>query len=297
MEKYFKIINISSWEYIREGKGYSESYWFVNPESRRKALFKLPRYNEYYNIYYGEHWAEKIISEIGKRLNLSMPDVELAEYNSKKGCLSFNFLKRRETLKEGVEILNVEVTKNKRDEYTLKNILESINEYNIKKDFIRLLLFDAFVGQSDRHEENWGIISSQSKAAKEYYLAPIYDNASALGRNLIPKKIEKMLIDRNYFNHYIKDCQSSIKLAINSNPSQIDMLYYLYNNYENIYKDFLFELNQIDNKVFSEIIERIPNGFMAEIYKIIALKILIKRKEIFINIAEKEENKNGNCKT
>ncbi len=106
-----------------------------------------------------------------------------------------------------------------------------------------------------------------------------------------------MLIDKKYFNHYIKDCQSSIKLTSNSDPSQIDMLYYLYHNYENVYKNFLFELNQIDNKVFSEIIDKIPNDFMAEINKIIALKILINRKEVLKNIAEKEESKNGNCKT
>lgn len=50
----------------------------------------------------------------------------------------------------------------------------------MEKDFIEMLLFDAFIGQTDRHEENWGLIEK----GKKYKLELFYDNTSSLGRNL-----------------------------------------------------------------------------------------------------------------
>ncbi|MGL5079164.1 MAG: hypothetical protein ACRDBG_25470 [Waterburya sp.] len=44
---------------------------------------------------------------------------------------------------------------------------------------IGYLLLDAWIGNSDRHHENWAFISSESQT----YLAPTYDHGSSLGRN------------------------------------------------------------------------------------------------------------------
>lgn len=45
MDKY-RILNVSNWENTGEAKGYSKTYWLINPETRRKALFKFPKYNK-----------------------------------------------------------------------------------------------------------------------------------------------------------------------------------------------------------------------------------------------------------
>lgn len=78
MNKY-KVIDVSQWEIDKKGKGYSESYWLIEPESRKEGLFKRPRYNKYYDFQHGEHWAEKIVSEIGKTLEMNMVDIDLDE--------------------------------------------------------------------------------------------------------------------------------------------------------------------------------------------------------------------------
>lgn len=59
--------------------------------------------------------------------------------------------------KEGMEVMSSEVTKNKRENYILDNILKDLQEYNLMEKFIEVLFFDSFIGQTDRHEENWGI--------------------------------------------------------------------------------------------------------------------------------------------
>lgn len=48
-----------------------------------------------------------------------------------------------------------------RKNYTLNNILNDLKEYDLIEEFIEILLFDGFIGQTDRHEENWGIIVSE----------------------------------------------------------------------------------------------------------------------------------------
>jgi len=46
-----------------------------------------------------------------------------------------------------------------------------------------MLFFDAWIGNSDRHQENWGIINFP----KGLRLAPIYDTAACLGAELQPQ--------------------------------------------------------------------------------------------------------------
>ena len=53
--------------------------------------------------------------------------------------------------------------------------------HNIKAaidTFIGYLLLDAWIGNSDRHHENWGFINFNGS-----YLAPTYNHASSLDRN------------------------------------------------------------------------------------------------------------------
>lgn len=48
--------------------------------------------------------------------------------------------------------------------------------------FVGYLLFDAWIGNHDRHHENWGILARRD-AASRHALAPSFDHASSLGQN------------------------------------------------------------------------------------------------------------------
>ena len=285
--KKYKILDVSNWEIIRKGKGYSTSYWLVDPKTRKKALFKRPKYNEDYDCYYGDHWAEKIVSEIGKFLDFDMPEIDLAIFKQKQGCISYNFLNRDESLREGIDLMSVDVTKDNRRNYILDNILKDLKEYRLIDDFINLLLFDAFIGQPDRHEENWGIIISK-EGNSDCRLSPIYDNASSLGRNLLPNKISKMFKDDNCFNSYIEGCQSCIKLEKDKELSQLDMLYYLSNHYNELYLEFASKLDDLDSNILIRVINKVSNEFMEENHKKLVTKILLERRRRLISILNKE---------
>jgi hypothetical protein len=72
--------------------------------------------------------------------------------------------------------------------------------------FIGYLLLDAWIGNSDRHHENWGCIELD----KKLYLAPTYDHASSLCRNESDRKREARLWtkDKGYsVEVYTDKCQ------------------------------------------------------------------------------------------
>jgi hypothetical protein len=54
--------------------------------------------------------------------------------------------------------------------------------------FVGYLLLDAWIGNGDRHHENWGFIRCGSGQDEVLYLSPTYDHASCLGRELLDEK-------------------------------------------------------------------------------------------------------------
>ncbi|MEO8658973.1 MAG: HipA domain-containing protein [Bryobacteraceae bacterium] len=62
--------------------------------------------------------------------------------------------------------------------------------------FIGYLLLDALVGNTDRHHENWAVLRLPDGTV---HLAPTFDHASSLGRNLLEEECAERLRtkDRN----------------------------------------------------------------------------------------------------
>lgn len=60
--------------------------------------------------------------------------------------------------------------------------------------FVGYLLLDALVANGDRHHENWGVLQS---AGSPVCLAPSYDHASSLGRELRDSERTKRLTSRD----------------------------------------------------------------------------------------------------
>ncbi|HEX4341540.1 MAG TPA: hypothetical protein VH062_36775 [Polyangiaceae bacterium] len=50
--------------------------------------------------------------------------------------------------------------------------------------FIGYLMLDALIGNTDRHHQNWGMLASSRRAGHPATLAPTFDHASSLGREL-----------------------------------------------------------------------------------------------------------------
>jgi hypothetical protein len=70
-------------------------------------------------------------------------------------------------------------------------------------DFINLLIFDAFIGNNDRHFYNWGIIRNLLGNEKPIF-SPIYDTARGLFWNYTEKEVNKIYNNKTRLDTVIK---------------------------------------------------------------------------------------------
>ncbi len=177
---------------LPESLGSKEKFWF--DLGGKKALFKRARPGT------GEDWAEKVACELCRLLGLPHAIYELATWRGRRGVVSESFVEKDEALIHGNELLQAtdrgyphEVLRPR--EYRLRIVLKRIEAFGKIPDdsplvtgglrtwadlFAGYLLFDAWIGNQDRHHENWGGIF---RSATEFRLAPTFDHASSLGRN------------------------------------------------------------------------------------------------------------------
>jgi hypothetical protein len=60
--------------------------------------------------------------------------------------------------------------------------------------FVGYLMLDAIVGNTDRHHENWGAISTQDR---RLFLAPTFDHASSLGCHITDDERSRRLVTKD----------------------------------------------------------------------------------------------------
>lgn len=70
-------------------------------------------------------------------------------------------------------------------------------------EFIKLLVFDALIGNNDRHFYNWGIIRNIQGKEKPVF-SPIYDTARGLFWNEHEEKLKAIYYDKNRLATFIK---------------------------------------------------------------------------------------------
>ena len=155
--------------------------------------------------YPNESITEHLLTRIGQRLGVRIADSRLIWVRGQLRFLSRYFLRRDESLVHGAEIFaghladrqfveEVEQRDEARDVFTFQVVEESVKSRfpehgtEIMADFVRLLGFDALVGNNDRHYFNWGVIT-QVMGSRAPRFAPIYDTARALFWNTTEEKL------------------------------------------------------------------------------------------------------------
>lgn len=263
------IKDFSSWEEYEgasEGSGRSEKIWLVNPTNGDIGMFKFNK-----SEYTTEHFSEKIASELAQKINLECAKVELGIYNSQIGSFNYQINQDDEILIEGIQLINKyypnynsdTLYDSKNEEYySLDMILKSLEQYNFRRDFFKIVVFDFLIGNTDRHQNNWAILQSD----KNTRLCPLYDNGSSLCCYIQESQIDSYLgNDKMRFNSLVNSKSTSrIRLdkKIKKEPRQLEVLEYLRNNYYEDVVDFiktiLYNINQISvNNLLGEYTEEI----------------------------------------
>lgn len=103
----------------------------------------------------------------------------------------------------------LEIEKRLRPLATLDRALTVASARNVLSSFLELLVFDAWIGNSDRHSENWGILRDANGTNT---LAPIFDTAACLGVELPDSKLRAINV-----KNYSGKCRSGFGEGNNAN--------------------------------------------------------------------------------
>lgn len=211
---------LDDWRDGVENLGSKDKFWVIVPSSGQRALFKISRPGTC------EHASEFLAARVARVLGVDCAEVELAESDGAIGCLSYSIVRRDQgdELIHGNTILSGLLPdydaflSGRYPMHTVENIASSIRltcadqERLALRSLARLLIFDAVIGNTDRHHENWGVVSRvSSDGMRVRSLAPLFDNASSLGRELSPAARRRQLRDRA-LGRYWKKASSAIRL-------------------------------------------------------------------------------------
>jgi hypothetical protein len=182
---------------MTEQLGTKYKFWFED-EHLGRSLFKEGRPNT------GENWAERLAAELALVIGLPHAYYELAQFRERMGVISKSFVPAGGRLIHGNELLgDVSNETNNLDRkfyqdrsHTITRVfsffrrvtevLPPVNfvpfgRVELAIDvFVGYLMFDAWIANQDRHNQNWGLVRG---FGDNIHLAPSYDHGSSMGRN------------------------------------------------------------------------------------------------------------------
>lgn len=214
MTEPYKILELKSDSpEVIEQLGSKRKFWFRLPDDNQPWLFKYTRENT------GEDWSEKIASELARLLKIPAAQVELATFMGKRGCASRSFVETKKgfELIHGSEVLAGRVLgyeKSKQwgqSDHCINNIITAVEQVfpeQKRAEQLRALasyiVLDALICNTDRHHDNWGLLRGLSKQGKTMHsIAPSFDHASSLGRELRDERRKRILLEPNGIERYV----------------------------------------------------------------------------------------------
>ena len=272
----YRILEIDERNEIQpEGMGSKAKSWFLVPEENESEwLFKRPQ-----RTGSGEHWAEKIAAEVARVLGIPHARVELAELQGNRGSITENIVPKNYALTHGNEVLesvsflqDSEPLNFHLSDHTLENIWlaldetfgSDVNGIEVKIRFAEYLVFDAVVGNTDRHSENWAILQRQDTSRKVESLAPTYDHGSSLGHELMNERRERYLAEGRV-GSYAEGGHGQIywRRTERRGPSPLELVRLAIPQYSDPFRAAVTLLDNVNDSSLREIVDSVPGDWMA----------------------------------
>ena len=301
MIDFYPIVKVSGeWKVDPEPMGTKRKFWYLEPGSDVSWLFKYPREGT------GEHWAEKIAAEVAEALEIRHAYVELAEIEGGqdgsppvRGSTTRSFLDDGSVLIHGNEIMARVLSDYHQDLrfgqffHTFENILigleMSIRDFSewekVSQKFCQYLVLDALVGNTDRHHENWGLVEKRHEKGFDRSIAPTFDHASSLGRELSDER-RKLLLQEDRVGGYSERAPGAVYwVETNARPpSPLQLVRWAASKYPDFFTLVLSRLESLDFQELALIVERIPRDWMSEASRTFAVGLMYYNREQLISL-------------
>ena len=257
--------------------------------NNKKYLVKFPdpvreknRNISYINNAFSEYIGSNVFKIVGFKTQNTI--LGKYEYNGKEKivCACEDFTDDKNVLYE-FENLALSTNPDKKIETELNDIMEVIEESKMidteitKRKFWDMFIIDSLIGNTDRHNGNWGFLLNKITGKIEF--SPIYDCGSCLNPMLEDEEIKK--INEVELKNLAINCYSCLK----ENGKKINYMTYIKQMKNE-------ECNDAIKRLFANIkIDQIKNfidniGCMSDVRKDFYKKIIEHRYEIIKKIYE-----------
>lgn len=283
----YPIITIQpSWVLEQEAMGSKAKFWFRESNDTPDWLFKYPQANT------GQHWAEKIAAEIADALNVLHARVELAIFQGVQGSATESFAPEGRELFHGNQVLAGtllgydRLKRFRQSDHTLSSILAALDGFfrspesarAAKERIAEYLVLDALIGNTDRHHENWGILRESLTGGSTDMVAPSFDHASSLGRELQDEgtgRSRRRILSEDGVGRYAERGSGAIYWdpADRRGVSPLELI----RRAAAIHPEFRRALSQLDwvkEESLERIVERVPPDWMSDTARSFAVELL-----------------------
>lgn len=241
--------------------------------------------------YINNSLSEYVGSNIFRLVGFETQETLLGKYKfngvEKTVCACLDFTNDENELYE-FESIALSANPDKKIGTELEDILEILRnsklfDYNsIQEKFWNMFIIDSIIGNTDRHNGNWGFLVN--KKTKKIEFSPIYDCGSCLNPMLEDSDIEKMSIED--FKNIVLNCYSCLK----ENNKKINYMTFIKSRKNSECNE---ALKRMFNKIDIEKIDSFINDIscISDVRKDFYKKIISMRYDIL----KKEYNELNDC--
>ena len=306
-DRYF-VVPVSMPPREMENRGSRRKYWVLGQDGETEWLLKFPRPGT------GEHWAEKVAAEVGGLMGVKTARVELARVGDQLATVCQSFLTSDDldiddgsvtTWFHGSDFLDLvmggyDLQKIRPNQgHNVKNIIACVLKFSgyggmnpmrwdaILEDLASYVLLDGLIGNTDRHHQNWMVAYTIDAGNIGFSVAPSFDHASSLGRELQDIRRERYLSSPTGVLDYIRRGRGGVFVDVNRPraPSPLRLAQLIGRWRPDVGRHWFDLLTDIPNEEFESIINRVPDEFMSDTAREFASQVVItSRSELLRSI-------------
>lgn len=282
-----------------EPLGTKYKFWFRDP-NYGLMLFKEGRPGT------GENWAERIACALAASIRMPHATYELATYEGRQGVVSVSLVEQGARIIHGNELLAavstdyVEGNRYRNSNHTLRRVLAYLRAsgellgapYGWKRTerikspldyFIGYLMFDAWVANQDRHDENWGVLRTNEG---NLFLSPSFDHGSSMARNEPDDRRLLRLTTKDIPRHITTFVRSARSGFFPSGPGVNPQPLYTLDVFTQAAvhslkaaEEWRERLSAVDTNHIQTIVDQVPQGWMSEPAKRFTVELLRLNRE------------------
>ena len=140
-------------------------------------------------------------------------------------------------------------------------------------------MLDAVIGNTDRHHENWGILRKQVGDRWQGRVAPTFDHASSLGRELrdtAEGKCRKRILSEKRIGQYSEKAPGAIYWDSQDKcgVSPLVLVRRAARLHPDLFKQGLARLEKLERALLESVVERVPADWMTPLARELAIALM-----------------------